>query len=166
MAFIFRSCLLLECHKDVHSRPLEMLSERKKEKQKGRYLLKMLLVQELLRRVLYVTAIGFLLLRYIPSSSAVLLVVFSNDIFYLFSGYCASNSFAENKRLFYQPTNFISFQFKFRMRKNAGSCKYLYYQRWCLSHWHNSRITNRDSRFVEEKHQRIIQRHSSRHLYN
>ena len=123
MAFIFGVVFFLNATKMYMSRPLEMLSEKKKGETKGRFILLRALI-----------GAGFLGGAYYMSQTieapvaalysffvAVLLVILATYILFDAGSIVLLSLLQKNKRLFYQPTNFISISnLKFRMRKNAA----------------------------------------------
>ena len=123
MAFIFGIVFFLNATKMYMSRPLEMLSEKKKGETKGRFiLLRALIGAGLLGGAYYmsqtieapVSALYFFFI-------AVLLVILATYILFDAGSITLLSLLQKNKRLFYQPTNFISISnLKFRMRKNAA----------------------------------------------
>ena len=123
MAFIFGVVFFLNATKMYMSRPLEMLSEKKKGETKGRFiLLRALIGAGLLGGAYYmsqtieapVAALYFFFV-------AVLLVILATYILFDAGSIVLLSLLQKNKKLFYQPTNFISISnLKFRMRKNAA----------------------------------------------
>ena len=123
MAFIFGVVFFLNATKMYMSRPLEMLSEKKKGETKGRFiLLRTLIGAGLLGGAYYmsqtiekpVSALYFFFI-------AVLLVILATYILFDAGSIALLTLLQKNKKLFYQPTNFISISnLKFRMRKNAA----------------------------------------------
>ena len=123
MAFIFGVVFFLNATKMYMSRPLEMLSEKKKGETKGRFiLLRALIGAGLLGGAYYmsqtieapVSALYFFFI-------AVLLVILATYILFDAGSIALLTLLQKNKKLFYQPTNFISISnLKFRMRKNAA----------------------------------------------
>ena len=123
MAFIFGIVFFLNATKMYMSRPLEMLSEKKKGETKGRFiLLRALIGAGLLGGAYYmsqtieapVSALYFFFV-------AVLLVILATYILFDAGSIALLTLLQKNKKLFYQPTNFISISnLKFRMRKNAA----------------------------------------------
>ena len=123
MAFIFGIVFFLNATKMYMSRPLEMLSEKKKGETKGRFiLLRALIGAGLLGGAYYmsqtieapVSALYFFFI-------AVLLVILATYILFDAGSIALLTLLQKNKKLFYQPTNFISISnLKFRMRKNAA----------------------------------------------
>ena len=123
MAFIFGVVFFLNATKMYMSRPLEMLSEKKKGETKGRFiLLRALIGAGLLGGAYYmsqtieapVSALYFFFV-------AVLLVILATYILFDAGSIALLTLLQKNKKLFYQPTNFISISnLKFRMRKNAA----------------------------------------------
>ena len=123
MAFIFGVVFFLNATKMYMSRPLEMLSEKKKGETKGRFiLLRALIGAGLLGGAYYmsqtieapVAALYFFFI-------AVLLVILATYILFDAGSIALLTLLQKNKKLFYQPTNFISISnLKFRMRKNAA----------------------------------------------
>ncbi len=123
MAFIFGVVFFLNATKMYMSRPLEMLSEKKKGETKGRFiLLRALIGAGLLGGAYYmsqtieapVSALYFFFI-------AVLLVILATYILFDAGSIALLSLLQKNKKLFYQPTNFISISnLKFRMRKNAA----------------------------------------------
>ena len=123
MAFIFGVVFFLNATKMYMSRPLEMLSEKKKGETKGRFIfLRALIGAGLLGGAYYmsqtieapVAALYFFFV-------AVLLVILATYILFDAGSIVFLSLLQKNKKLFYQPTNFISISnLKFRMRKNAA----------------------------------------------
>ena len=123
MAFIFGVVFFLNATKMYMSRPLEMLSEKKKGETKGRFiLLRALIGAGLLGGAYYMsqtieTPVAALYSFFV----AVLLVILATYILFDAGSIVLLSLLQKNKRLFYQPTNFISISnLKFRMRKNAA----------------------------------------------
>ena len=123
MAFIFGVVFFLNATKMYMSRPLEMLSEKKKGETKGRFiLLRALIGAVLLGGAYYMSqTIEAPVAALYSFFVAVLLVVLATYILFDAGSIVLLSLLQKNKRLFYQPTNFISISnLKFRMRKNAG----------------------------------------------
>ena len=123
MAFIFGVVLLLNATKMYMSRPLEMLSEKKKGETKGRFiLLRALIGAGLLGGAYYMSqTIEAPVAALYSFFVAVLLVILATYILFDAGSIVLLSLLQKNKRLFYQPTNFISISnLKFRMRKNAA----------------------------------------------
>ena len=123
MAFIFGIVFFLNATKMYMSRPLEMLSEKKKGETKGRFiLLRALIGTGLLGGAYYMSqTIEAPVAALYSFFVAVLLVVLATYILFDAGSITLLTLLQKNKRLFYQPTNFISISnLKFRMRKNAA----------------------------------------------
>ena len=123
MAFIFGVVFFLNATKMYMSRPLEMLSEKKKGETKGRFiLLRALIGAGLLGGAYYMSqTIEAPVAALYSFFVAVLLVVLATYILFDAGSITLLSLLQKNKRLFYQPTNFISISnLKFRMRKNAA----------------------------------------------
>ena len=123
MAFIFGVVFFLNATKMYMSRPLEMLSEKKKGETKGRFiLLRALIGAVLLGGAYYMSqTIEAPVAALYSFFVAVLLVVLATYILFDAGSIALLSLLQKNKRLFYQPTNFISISnLKFRMRKNAA----------------------------------------------
>ena len=123
MAFIFGVVFFLNATKMYMSRPLEMLSEKKKGETKGRFiLLRALVGAGLLGGAYYMSqTIEAPVAALYSFFVAVLLVVLATYILFDAGSIALLSLLQKNKRLFYQPTNFISISnLKFRMRKNAA----------------------------------------------
>ena len=123
MAFIFGVVFFLNATKMYMSRPLEMLSEKKKGETKGRFiLLRALIGAGLLGGAYYMSqTIEAPVAALYSFFVAVLLVVLATYILFDAGSIVFLSLLQKNKRLFYQPTNFISISnLKFRMRKNAA----------------------------------------------
>ena len=123
MAFIFGVVFFLNATKMYMSRPLEMLSEKKKGETKGRFiLLRALIGAGLLGGAYYMSQTIEAPVEALYSFFvAVLLVVLATYILFDAGSIALLSLLQKNKRLFYQPTNFISISnLKFRMRKNAA----------------------------------------------
>ena len=123
MAFIFGVVFFLNATKMYMSRPLEMLSEKKKGETKGRFiLLRALIGAGLLGGAYYMSqTIEAPVAALYSFFVAVLLVVLATYILFDAGSIALLSLLQKNKRLFYQPTNFISISnLKFRMRKNAA----------------------------------------------
>ncbi len=123
MAFIFGAVFFLNATKMYMSRPLEMLSEKKKGETKGRFiLLRALIGAGLLGGAYYMSqTIEAPVAALYSFFVAVLLVVLATYILFDAGSIALLSLLQKNKRLFYQPTNFISISnLKFRMRKNAA----------------------------------------------
>ena len=123
MAFIFGVVFFLNATKMYMSRPLEMLSEKKKGETKGRFiLLRALIGAGLLGGAYYMSqTIEAPVAALYSFFVAVLLVVLATYILFDAGSIALLTLLQKNKRLFYQPTNFISISnLKFRMRKNAA----------------------------------------------
>ena len=123
MAFIFGVVFFLNATKMYMSRPLEMLSEKKKGETKGRFiLLRALIGAGLLGGAYYMSqTIEAPVAALYTFFVAVLLVVLATYILFDAGSIALLSLLQKNKRLFYQPTNFISISnLKFRMRKNAA----------------------------------------------
>ena len=123
MAFIFGVVFFLNATKMYMSRPLEMLSEKKKGETKGRFiLLRALIGAGLLGGAYYMSqTIEAPVSALYSFFVAVLLVVLATYILFDAGSIALLSLLQKNKRLFYQPTNFISISnLKFRMRKNAA----------------------------------------------
>ena len=123
MAFIFGIVFFLNATKMYMSRPLEMLSEKKKGETKGRFiLLRALIGAGLLGGAYYMSqTIESPVAALYSFFVAVLLVVLATYILFDAGSIALLTLLQKNKRLFYQPTNFISISnLKFRMRKNAA----------------------------------------------
>ena len=123
MAFIFGIVFFLNATKMYMSRPLEMLSEKKKGETKGRFiLLRALIGAGLLGGAYYMSqTIEAPVAALYSFFVAVLLVVLATYILFDAGSIALLTLLQKNKRLFYQPTNFISISnLKFRMRKNAA----------------------------------------------
>ena len=123
MAAIFVLVFFLNATKIYMSRPLELLKEKKKGEKKGRAV-----------AVRAIIGLGILGSAYYMSQSiespvkallyfflAVLLVVIATYILFDAGSIALLSILQKNKKLFYQPTNFISISnLQFRMRKNAA----------------------------------------------
>ena len=123
MAFIFGVVFFLNATKMYMSRPLEMLSEKKKGETKGRFiLLRALIGAGLLVGAYYMSqTIEAPVAALYSFFVAVLLVILATYILFDAGSIVLLSLLQKNKRLFYQPTNFISISnLKFRMRKNAA----------------------------------------------
>ena len=123
MAFIFGVVFFLNATKMYMSRPLEMLSEKKKGETKGRFiLLRALIGAGLLGGAYYMSqTIEAPVAALYSFFVAVLLVVLATYILFDAGSIALLSLLQKNKQLFYQPTNFISISnLKFRMRKNAA----------------------------------------------
>ena len=123
MAFIFGVVFFLNATKMYMSRPLEMLSEKKKGETKGRFiLLRALIGAGLLGGAYYMSqTIKAPVAALYSFFVAVLLVILATYILFDAGSIVFLSLLQKNKRLFYQPTNFISISnLKFRMRKNAA----------------------------------------------
>ena len=122
MAFIFGVVFFLNATKMYMSRPLEMLSEKKKGETKGRFiLLRALIGAGLLGGAYYMSQTIEAPVAALYSFVAVLLVILATYILFDAGSIVLLSLLQKNKRLFYQPTNFISISnLKFRMRKNAA----------------------------------------------
>ena len=123
MAFIFGVVFFLNATKMYMSRPLEMLSEKKKGETKGRFiLLRALIGAGLLGGAYYMSqTIEAPVSALYSFFVAVLLVVLATYILFDAGSIALLSLLQKNKKLFYQPTNFISISnLKFRMRKNAA----------------------------------------------
>ena len=123
MAFIFGVVFFLNATKMYMSRPLEMLSEKKKGETKGRFiLLRALIGAGLLGGAYYMSqTIEAPVAALYSFFVAVLLVVLATYILFDAGSIALLTLLQKNKRRFYQPTNFISISnLKFRMRKNAA----------------------------------------------
>ena len=123
MAFIFGVVFFLNATKMYMSRPLEMLSEKKKGETKGRFiLLRALIGAGLLGGAYYMSqTIEAPVAALYSFFVAVLLVILATYILFDAGSIVLLSLVQKNKKLFYQPTNFISISnLKFRMRKNAA----------------------------------------------
>ena len=123
MAFIFGLVFFLNATKMYMSRPLEMLSEKKKGETKGRFiLLRALIGAGLLGGAYYMSqTIEAPVAALYSFFVAVLLVILATYILFDAGSIVLLSLLQKNKKLFYQPTNFISISnLKFRMRKNAA----------------------------------------------
>ena len=123
MAFIFGVVFFLNATKMYMSRPLEMLSEKKKGETKGRFiLLRALIGAGLLGGAYYMSqTIEAPVAALYSFFIAVLLVILATYILFDAGSIVLLSLLQKNKKLFYQPTNFISISnLKFRMRKNAA----------------------------------------------
>ena len=123
MAFIFGVVFFLNATKMYMSRPLEMLSEKKKGETKGRFiLLRALIGAGLLGGAYYMSqTIEAPVAALYSFFVAVLLVILATYILFDAGSIVLLSLLQKNKHLFYQPTNFISISnLKFRMRKNAA----------------------------------------------
>ena len=123
MAFIFGVVFFLNATNMYMSRPLEMLSEKKKGETKGRFiLLRALIGAGLLGGAYYMSqTIEAPVAALYSFFVAVLLVVLATYILFDAGSIALLSLLQKNKKLFYQPTNFISISnLKFRMRKNAA----------------------------------------------
>ncbi len=123
MAFIFWVVFFLNATKMYMSRPLEMLSEKKKGETKGRFiLLRALIGAGLLGGAYYMSqTIEAPVAALYSFFVAVLLVILATYILFDAGSIVFLSLLQKNKKLFYQPTNFISISnLKFRMRKNAA----------------------------------------------
>ena len=123
MAFIFGVVFFLNATKMYMSRPLEMLSEKKKGETKGRFiLLRALIGAGLLGGAYYMSqTIEAPVAALYSFFVAVLLVILATYILFDAGSIVLLSLLQKNKKLFYQPTNFISISnLKFRMRKNAA----------------------------------------------
>ena len=123
MAFIFGVVFFLNATKMYMSRPLEMLSEKKKGETKGRFiLLRALIGAGLLGGAYYMSqTIEAPVSALYSFFVAVLLVILATYILFDAGSIVLLSLLQKNKKLFYQPTNFISISnLKFRMRKNAA----------------------------------------------
>ena len=123
MAFIFGVVFFLNAAKMYMSRPLEMLSEKKKGETKGRFiLLRALIGAGLLGGAYYMSqTIEAPVAALYSFFVAVLLVILATYILFDAGSIVLLSLLQKNKKLFYQPTNFISISnLKFRMRKNAA----------------------------------------------
>ena len=123
MAFIFGVVFFLNATKMYMSRPLEMLSEKKKGETKGRFIfLRALIGAGLLGGAYYMSqTIEAPVAALYSFFVAVLLVILATYILFDAGSIVLLSLLQKNKKLFYQPTNFISISnLKFRMRKNAA----------------------------------------------
>ena len=123
MAFIFGVVFFLNATKMYMSRPLEMLSEKKKGETKGRFiLLRALIGAGLLGGAYYMSqTIEAPVAALYSFFVAVLLVILATYILFDAGSIVFLSLLQKNKKLFYRPTNFISISnLKFRMRKNAA----------------------------------------------
>ena len=123
MAFIFGVVFFLNATKMYMSRPLEMLSEKKKGETKGRFIfLRALIGAGLLGGAYYMSqTIEAPVAALYSFFVAVLLVILATYILFDAGSIALLSLLQKNKKLFYQPTNFISISnLKFRMRKNAA----------------------------------------------
>jgi len=123
MAFIFGVVFFLNATKMYMSRPLEMLSEKKKGETKGRFIfLRALIGAGLLGGAYYMSqTIEAPVAALYSFFVAVLLVILATYILFDAGSIVFLSLLQKNKKLFYQPTNFISISnLKFRMRKNAA----------------------------------------------
>ena len=123
MEFIFGVVFFLNATKMYMSRPLEMLSEKKKGETKGRFiLLRALIGAGLLGGAYYMSqTIEAPVAALYSFFVAVLLVILATYILFDAGSIVLLSLLQKNKKLFYQPTNFISISnLKFRMRKNAA----------------------------------------------
>ena len=123
MAFIFGVVFFLNATKMYMSRPLEMLSEKNKGETKGRFiLLRALSGAGLLGGAYYMSqTIEAPVAALYSFFVAVLLVILATYILFDAGSIVLLSLLQKNKKLFYQPTNFISISnLKFRMRKNAA----------------------------------------------
>ncbi len=123
MAFVFGVVFFLNATKMYMSRPLEMLSEKKKGETKGRFiLLRALIGAGLLGGAYYMSqTIEAPVAALYSFFVAVLLVILATYILFDAGSIVLLSLLQKNKKLFYQPTNFISISnLKFRMRKNAA----------------------------------------------
>ena len=123
MAFIFGVVFFLNATKMYMSRPLEMLFEKKKGETKGRFiLLRALIGAGLLGGAYYMSqTIEAPVAALYSFFVAVLLVILATYILFDAGSIALLSLLQKNKKLFYQPTNFISISnLKFRMRKNAA----------------------------------------------
>ena len=123
MAFIFGVVFFLNATKMYMSRPLEMLSEKKKGETKGRFiLLRALIGAGLLGGAYYMSqTIEAPVAALYSFFVAVLLVILATYILFDAGSIVFLSLLQKDKKLFYQPTNFISISnLKFRMRKNAA----------------------------------------------
>ena len=123
MALIFGVVFFLNATKMYMSRPLEMLSEKKKGETKGRFIfLRALIGAGLLGGAYYMSqTIEAPVAALYSFFVAVLLVILATYILFDAGSIVLLSLLQKNKRLFYQPTNFISISnLKFRMRKNAA----------------------------------------------
>lgn len=123
MAIIFGVVFFLNATKMYMSRPLEMLSEKKKGETKGRFiLLRALIGAGLLGGAYYMSqTIEAPVAALYSFFVAVLLVILATYILFDAGSIVLLSLLQKNKKLFYQPTNFISISnLKFRMRKNAA----------------------------------------------
>ena len=123
MAFIFGVVFFLNATKMYMSRPLEMLSEKKKGETKGCFiLLRALIGAGLLGGAYYMSqTIEAPVAALYSFFVAVLLVILATYILFDAGSIVLLSLLQKNKKLFYQPTNFISISnLKFRMRKNAA----------------------------------------------
>ena len=123
MAFIFGVVFFLNATKMYMSRPLEMLSDKKKGETKGRFiLLRALIGAGLLGGAYYMSqTIEAPVAALYSFFVAVLLVILATYILFDAGSIVLLSLLQKNKKLFYQPTNFISISnLKFRMRKNAA----------------------------------------------
>ena len=123
MVAIFVLVFFLNAAKIYMSRPLELLKEKKKGEKKGRAV-----------TVRAIIGLGILGIAYYMSQSiespvkallffflAVILVVVATYILFDAGSIALLFLLQKNKKLFYQPTNFISISnLQFRMRKNAA----------------------------------------------
>ena len=123
MVAIFVLVFFLNAAKIYMSRPLELLKEKKKGEKKGRAV-----------TIRAIIGLGLLGYAYYMSQSiespvkallyfflAVLLVVIATYILFDAGSIALLSILQKNKKLFYQPTNFISISnLQFRMRKNAA----------------------------------------------
>ena len=123
MAFIFGVVFFLNATKMYMSRPLEMLSEKKKGETKGRFILLRALIGAGLHGGAYYMSqtIEAPVAALYSFFVAVLLVILATYILFDAGSIVLLSLLQKNKKLFYQPTNFISISnLKFRMRKNAA----------------------------------------------
>ena len=123
MAFIFGVVFFLNATKMYMSRPLEMLSEKKKGETKGRFIfLRALIGAGLLGGAYYMSqTIEAPVAALYSFFVAVLLVILATYILFDAGSIVFLSLLQKNKKLFYQPTNFISISnLQFRMRKNAA----------------------------------------------
>ena len=123
MAFIFGVVFFLNATKMYMSRPLEMLSEKKKGETKGRFIFfRALIGAGLLGGAYYMSqTIEAPVAALYSFFVAVLLVILATYILFDAGSIVLLSLLQKNKKLFYQPTNFISISnLKFRMRKNAA----------------------------------------------
>ena len=123
MVAIFVLVFFINATKIYMSRPLELLKEKKKGEKKGRAV-----------TVRAIIGLGILGIAYYMSQSiespvkallffflAVILVVVATYILFDAGSIALLSLLQKNKKLFYQPTNFISISnLQFRMRKNAA----------------------------------------------